>query len=139
MKPKNKEIKSYKQVFESYDGIEFDDESECRIYENSAIGVLLQRLEPCVINNNAEVIMDDCEENKYKTIIPKNEDDIDIMNQLCLAIGYNKLPVTDSDIGSVFLLGVRRYQEKVDWLWFYNLNAFVKNVTNNKFEIIESR
>jgi len=141
MKAKQKEIKSYIQVYESFDGREFDSSDECRKYENSAAGKLLCDLQGCIVKNDVDFIFDENDENEYKLIIPNTYEDIDTINQLTFIFGTktkDKLPFNEDDINKPILLGIRMYCDSIDWVWFYNLDKTIKEITDNKFEITEN-
>jgi len=126
--------------YEALDGTRFISESECRKYEESALGVLLGKMSKFSINNEIESEWFDCnDENKYKCVLPATEEHIDILNQIwkCFS-GSNKddLKFSQSDINTPVLVGYRFCcSYELDSVWFVKLVDEIANITDNRFTI----
>lgn len=127
--------------FQATDGRLFTSPEECRKYETSAVGVLLEKTTHFEIAREFDSQwFDDCDENEYRTLLPKTEKDIDVLNQLySLYAGKKALETyfTNDDIDKLILLGLRQYDGRVDWLWFYKFDDMLEQMTNGKYTYLE--
>lgn len=129
---------SYKAI----DGTLFTDENECRRYEETAEAVLLAKLSEIQIK---EISCDDLFESGegvYRVVIPTNEKHIDTLNQLWKLNGgasQDKLIFDSSYINTVVLVGVRIYDSKIDWIWFYKLNDVIDDITSSKYKLSKNK
>ena len=134
-----KEIVEVKTTYEAADGTIFDSKEECSIYEKSAIGVLMAKVNAFSIANVDDTEwLDIGEENQYKTLVPKTQKDIDAINQLYFIFGgkCSRDPkFTKSNIGDIILMGYRIEGNTVEWVWFYSFADIVKDVTNDTYEL----
>lgn len=132
----------YMTYYEAWDGETFLTKKECEDYERSAACVLMHRLEDCVIANEYNTEMfDDCDENKYKTVVPQVKADIDTLNQLWFLFrGANTTDAyfTYSDIGKPVIVGYRIYNSTYDFVWFYMLSGVIDAVTEGKFRLVRT-
>lgn len=140
-----KEIELKKEVidigYQAFDGTIFNSSDECESYEKSAYEVVASKLMECVVKENVEISEFDInDENVYHTIVPKTEEHIDWINQIYFMFnGRNKTEplCTIADIGTPILWGFRHCDYVLDWVWFYKLNNFIEEITNNKFVVYE--
>ena len=130
------------EVFVAYDDTEFNSENECRKYENSAAGVLLNKLEAITLKKDMTLNIDGNDENKYSTVVPTEQEHLDTINQLVQLFHWGndndaKTFVTEKDLHTLILVGRRFEDGTLDWVWFYKLNDFVMNVTGGKYVVME--
>ena len=127
--------------YQAFDGEKFDTAEECQKYENSAAGVLLGKIDDFTVKTDCTFEPDDSDENKYKAIIPRNQHDIDVLNQLWkLYRGKNEegLIFDGTYIKSLIFVGYRfDYSNpgKLDWVWFYDLKSIVEKACENKYTV----
>ena len=135
---KEKTIKETYQVYIAEDGTEFLSEEECFKYESSAAAMLLAKL------NSIELARDyntdwmcESDENNYRTVVPRCEDDINTLNHLWFMHGGKgkKAMFSAKNIGDVIMVGWRECDSKVDWVWFNNINTIIKDITNNYYGV----
>ena len=135
-----KEETTYKTMYQAIDGTEFVDKEECEKYEQSAACVLLAKLVGCEVARGYDhEWLDWGDENEYRTLIPKTQEDIDTMNQLWFMHGGKKeeKPKFDkSHINKLILMGVRTYNDKLDWCWFYILEDIITALSNGRCKLI---
>ena len=145
MKKVDKEIThvEHKTVYQAWDGEEFNTQQECERYEQSAASVVMARLEDCVIAKNYDnEIFDSEDENQYKTVVPKTKEDIDNINQLYFMFGgkCREEPLFSYDeISTPIIIGYRITDCYYDWVWFYKLNGAIKELTDGKYKLVESK
>ena len=141
-----KEIELKKEVinigYQAFDGTIFNNSDECESYENSAYGVVASKLMECVVKENIKIpeFVDMNDENTYHTIVPRTKEHIDWINQINFMFNArNKTEplCTITDIGTPILWGFRHCDYVLDWAWFYKLNNFIEEITNNKFVVYE--
>ena len=130
-------------VFVAYDDTKFTDESECRKYENSAAGVLLNKLEAITLKKDMTLDIDGNDENKYSTVVPTEQEHLDTINQLVQLFHWGndndaKTFATEKDLHTPILVGRRFEGGTLDWVWFYKLNDFVMNVTGGKYVVMKT-
>ncbi len=142
MKEVQKERVQTYTVFEAWDGEIFTYKKECEEYERSAGAVLMTKLEDSVIATDFDTDVFDCsEENKFKTIVPRNKETIDVINQLWFMYGGKGKEVarfTSEDINKPIMVGYRLDDTHYDWVWFYKLKDIVKDLTDGKYKLVES-
>lgn len=83
MKRIEKEIKSYKTIYVANDGTEFSDEKECRLYDESAQGVITARYSKLILGTTDEFALyggDDC--HSVDIVKPTCERDKDTIMQM---------------------------------------------------------
>jgi hypothetical protein len=144
MKQVEKEIPHVERrtVYQAWDGEEFDAKEECLRYEKSAASVVMARLEDCLIakDYNAEIF--DCgDENKFKTIVPQTEEDINSLNHLYFMFGGSSKEdpyFSYDEIDTPIIIGYRIIGYNYDWVWFYKLKDIVKDLTDGKYKLVES-
>ena len=146
MEKKTRELKSEYFVYVAFDGTEFAYEEDCKRYENSAEGVLLNRLSEIAIkredgSQSVDFIVDESGDGNYKCLVPKTVEDINTLNQLWyLYGGKNKKAdgealFNPSDIDTPIMLGYRLNGSDIDWLWFWKLTEIVNTSTLGTFRI----
>lgn len=138
MKEITKELITCIPYYQAFDGTEFKDEQECIKYEESAAGVLLEKVSHFTLSKDIQNEMDESTDSLYRAILPTKTEHIDALNQLYFMYGgKNKSDAkfSKSDIFKPILLGIRIWDSKIDWLWFYKVEDFVKEVTANKFTV----
>jgi len=128
-----------KTKYQAFDGEKFDTAEECQKYENSAAGVLLGKIDDFTVKKDCTFEPDDSDENKYKAVIPRNQHDIDVLNQLWkLYRGRNEenLKFDGTYIRSLIFIGYRfDYSNpgELDWVWFYDIKSIVKYACGDKY------
>ena len=128
-----------KTKYQAFDGEKFDTAEECQKYENSAAGVLLGKIDDFTVKTDCTFEPDDSDENKYKAVIPRNQHDIDVLNQLWkLYRGKNEenLKFDGTYIRSLIFVGYRfDYSNpgELDWVWFYDIKSMVKYACEDKY------
>jgi len=128
--------------YQAFDGEKFDTTEECQKYENSAAGVLFGKIDDFTVKTDCTFEPDENDENKYKAVIPRNQHDIDILNQLWkLYGGKSKEDILLFDgtyIKSLIFVGYRFYYNspgELDWVWFYDLKSMVKKACGDKYTV----
>lgn len=127
--------------YQAFDGEKFDTEDECLKYENSAAGVLLGKIDDFTVKSDCLFVPDDNDENKYKAVIPRNQHDIDVLNQLWKLYGgknEENLKFDYTYIKSLIFIGYRfDYSDpgKLDWVWFYDIKSIVENACGDKYVV----
>lgn len=149
MKKIQKEVvtKSYVDIFVANDGTEFRSESECRKYDESAMGVLLAKYAPMVEKTFFEddIFPAGYEENPVEIVRVKNQEDADILLQLFILDHpyFNNedhkeereriVGQLNSAIGDFMLVG--RGCDR-DCFWFYGSRKSIIEDFGKKFEQI---
>ena len=132
-----KERKEEYTVYVAADGTEFSQADYCQVYEESVTAILLARLNECTIKKDVSCYWwDENDEHQYSSISPKTMQDIDTLNMLWKMYAgkdQKELRFTKKDIGKLFLIGRRMDGNSVDWLWVYDFDEMVSNITDNKF------
>lgn len=145
MKKIDKEIThvEHKIVYQAWDGEEFNTAEECDKYEQSAASVVMARLEDCLIAKNYDNEIFDCgDDNQYKTAVPLTEEDIHTLNQLYFMFrgsGKEEPLFSYDEIGTPIIIGYRITCHSYDWVWFYKLNSVIKELTDGKYKLVESK
>lgn len=136
MEEVKKEVITYNTIYEAFDGQQFVDKEECKKYEESAVGVILQKLNTCVITEHINSDWFDCgDENNYKTLCPRTQIDIDNLNHLHKLFGgknNDNLYFTEEDINTIILIGYRFYHNELDWVWFNKVDELISDLTAGK-------
>jgi len=125
--------------YQAFDGEKFDTEEECQKYENSAAGVLFCKIDDFTVKVDCAFEPDENDENKYKAVIPRNQRDIDILNQLWKLYGGKSkedMLFDGTYIKSLIFIGYRFYDEgRLDWVWFYSIKDMVKLACEDKYTV----
>lgn len=134
-----KEVINYQ--YEAADGTIFGDADECRMYEESAFGVLRGRLakiattfaSECDIFNGAG-----SDENDAFVVIPKNEDEVKTIQQIVYMKSYgDKAAVAEKvAIGKVLLV---TFSYDNDGVWITDLGKLIDSATKGKYEVVEKK
>jgi len=84
MKEVKKEIKKYETVYVSTDGHEFATQEECKRYEQSALGVLMEKYKPLIIktSNEYELFSVGDEDNIVDIVKISDESEADLIKQI---------------------------------------------------------
>ena len=132
-----KEIVDDVTLYEAADGTQFRDKAECLKYEQSAAGVLMARVKEFTIAecDDSELFYMS-EDSKYRTLVPKTQEHLDILNQLYFIFeGREKREerFTQKHINGVILLGYRFCGGDLDWVWFYSLDHIIKTITGDSY------
>lgn len=108
-----KEIKTKKEIidinYEAADGTLFCNADECRIYENSARGVISGRLAKFTINKGSEYDLfgRGMEDSDAFVVKPKDDKDIDAIRQFVALYGnYDEMAWLDNCIGKVVVVTI---------------------------------
>lgn len=128
--------------YQSFDGERFDTLEECQKYENSAAGVLFCKIDDFTVKADCIFTPDEgSDENKYKAVIPRNQRDIDLLNQLWkLYSGRDRedIKFNGTYIKSLIFVGYRfDYSNpgELDWVWFYDIKGMVERACENKYTV----
>lgn len=127
--------------YQAFDGEKFATADECHKYENSAAGVLLGKIDDFTVKADCSFEPDISDENKYKAVIPRNQHDIDVLNQLWkLYRGKTEenLKFDGTYIKSLIFIGYRfdySDQGELDWVWFYDIKSMVEKACENKYTV----
>lgn len=146
MKQISKECtKKYTENYwEATDGTIFSTREECEKYENSAVFVLLNRLNNFIIAKDVDDSwIDGGGDNDYNTLCPKTQEDIDTLNQIWKMFGGasrsdDALKFSKDNIGQLILMGIRFDGSQVDWCWFENLSEIITNISYGQFELVRT-
>lgn len=127
--------------YQSFDGEKFDTAEECQKYENSAAGVLFCKIDDFTVKTDYIFTPDKGDDNKYKAVIPRNQRDIDLLNQLWkLYSGRNKedIKFDGTYIKSLIFVGYRfdySNSGELDWVWFHSIKDMVKLACEDKYTV----
>lgn len=127
--------------YQAFDGEKFASADECHKYENSAAGVLLGKIDVFTVKADCPFEPDESDVNKYKAVIPRNQHDIDVLNQLWKLYGgknEENLKFDGTYIKSLIFIGYRfDYSDpgELDWVWFYDLKSLVKYACGDKYTV----
>lgn len=125
--------------YQSFDGEKFDTSEECQKYENSAAGVLLCKIDDFTVKTDCVFEPDDGGDCKYKAVIPRNQRDIDLLNQLWKLYGgksKENILFDGTYIKSLIFIGYRFYNEgELDWVWFHSIKDMVKLACEDKYTV----
>ena len=125
--------------YQSFDGEKFDTEEECQKYESSAAGVLFWKIDDFTVKTDCIFEPDEGGESKYKAVIPRNQRDIDLLNQLWKLYGgksKESLLFDGTYIKSLIFVGYRFYNEgELDWIWFYSIKDMVILACEDKYAV----
>jgi len=145
-----KEIKTTKQevkeiieiTYEAIDGTIFVSKEECEKYEKSAVGVLMGKTAKFTIATDIDTdVIDGSDENKYKCVVPKTQEDIDVLNQIWKCFSgrtRETLAFDEEDINTPIIIGYRfsyNNSAEFDWVWFHKLKTFIDEVTDEEFRL----
>lgn len=127
--------------YQSFDGEKFDTAEECQKYESSAAGVLFCKIDDFTVKTDCVFEPDDGGDCKYKAVIPRNQRDIDLLNQLWkLYSGRNRedIKFDGTYIKSLIFIGYRfNYNNpgELNWVWFYDIKGMVERACENKYTV----
>ena len=125
--------------YQSFDGEKFDTANECQKYENSAAGVLFCKIDDFTVKTDYIFTPDEGGDSKYKAVIPRNQRDIDLLNQLWKLYGgksKENLLFDGTYIKSLIIIGYRFYDEgELDWVWFHSIKDMVKLACEDKYTV----
>lgn len=131
-----------KTYYRSEDGELFEDKEQCEKYEKTAEFILLNKIKEFELSRDFSTDWLECsDENKYRTLCPMTDREIDTLNHLWKMYGgSNKddscpLRFSKKDIGCLILMGIRFERNNVDWIWFYNLNEIITEISIDQFEL----
>ena len=125
--------------YQAFDGEKFDTAEECQKYENSAAGVLLGKIDDFTVKADCAFEPDEDGDSKYKAVIPRNQRDIDLLNQLWKLYGgksKENILFDGTYVKSLIFVGYRFYDEgELDWVWFYSIKDMVKLACEDKYTV----
>ena len=127
--------------YQAFDGEKFYTEDECLKYENSAAGVLFCKIDDFTVKADCAFEPDEDSDNKYKAVIPRNQHDIDLLNQLWKLYGGKSredMLFDGTYIKSLIFVGYRfNYNNPgaLDWVWFYDIKGMVEKACENKYTV----
>ena len=136
MEAKLVEIKNYKNVYVAADGTEFDVQSECEAYEKSALGVLKARLAKIALVQKSECELfagSGCDDNTSFVVIPKNEEEVGVVQQLVFLMAYSKEAQAEKIAVGKVLVVTLAYDD--DGLWVTDLGDLIDKATDGKAEV----
>lgn len=126
----------YDTVYEAYDGTRFNDDCNCKEYEDSTAQVLFSRLKDCEINRGSELDLLDTgsEEWELRVFDINNNTDVQTLQQLCCLFNKN----------------IEIYYGKyLVWLWFEHnkiemflikeFNSWISNILTDKYTVTTER
>ena len=137
MKEKKVEQVTYKMVYVSVDGTEFDDKDECLKYDKSALGILKGRIKEMSLSELSE---DDlfhtgsCDNMVY-ACIPKSNEDIDTIKRLLSLLGNNEERISRLKYDQVGKIVFVYLGYADDWAWFRTLDDMIDTGTESKYSI----
>jgi hypothetical protein len=136
METKKIEIKDYKNVYVAADGTEFDIQGECEAYEKSALGVLKIRLSKMSLVQKSECELfygSGCDDNTSYVVIPKNEEEVGVIQQLVFLKAYSKEEQAKKVAVGKVLVVTLGYEDEC--LWVTDLGDLVDKATDGKAEV----
>lgn len=130
-------------IYRAYDGTEFNDESECKLYEESAIGVLFAKIAHKMIKEGDNYDLfggsDDVISRVYKI------DDIEEMQIIMhlYSIYSNKfvekyLSDLNEYVGHCVCVNYRMYQNGFDCFWVTDVNKMFEEICGGQFKIVKN-
>ncbi|MBP5724393.1 MAG: hypothetical protein J6X18_12585 [Bacteroidales bacterium] len=133
MKEIQKEIKVTRYV--AFDGTEFENDYECRNYENSQFGSLLKQIENEILFANNDGYYCDPDGNtfnRYYGVVQKNRTDVRVLNNILEMAGEEPTANGGSE-GKLLLLCVNLCCNDVCSAKLYNVDDFVRRISGGKF------
>ena len=119
--------------YEAMDGTMFQDQEECKKYEQSAKGVLKGRVKKLVFNEGTEdeILFTGSCDNKVWVCRPMTQDDVDTIKQLYMLCGGREefLPRLDGQAGKVVLV---TWDYDGDYMWFDSLEELTRRIMGDK-------
>lgn len=117
--------------FVAFDGTEFKIEAECKHYEGSAFGQLIQQLMDCIINTS--VLPDG---RKCYCLVPKTRHDIFVIGQILKMAGNNE-PCADI-YDHLSLLTVKLNCNTVEEADVSNLENYIRDISNGQYLVVSN-
>lgn len=138
MKKIEKEIKVTRYV--AFDGTEFETEYECKCYECSGFGNLLQQIEREILytNNDGDnfgYAPDGKYYEKWYGIVQKTRTDVRVLNSI-LEMAGEKPTASGADEGKLLLLGVNLDCNTVREAHLFKIDDFITKISGNTFRAI---
>ena len=124
-----KDIKVTRYV--AFDGTEFETEAECRHYEGSAFGELLQQLKDCTLGAYFSP-----EGHKCYCLLPKTRHDIFVLGQI-LKMAGNEKPCAEV-YDHLTLLTVHIECNTVTFADVTNLEDYIADISNGQFAVVST-
>lgn len=131
--------------YEAIDGTVFATEEECKRYEETAEAVLLSKLRDIQINEfSCDDLFESSGEGIYRLVVPTTIEHIDTLNQLWKLNGgsgnlSDNLPFDKTSLNTIILVGIREYEGKIDWIWFWKFNEVIERITCNRYKITKNK
>lgn len=132
-----REIVETIKVFQANDGTEFSTVEECKAYEESALGMLFGKLKKFIAAKDVYFEADDGSDNIYDFILPKTQEDLDVMNQIFMLLHKDyadNMPMYDK-VNAPYLVGYRFCCGKLGFVWFYDLDKIIRDATGGTFTV----
>ena len=125
--------------YRAIDGTLFENEEACIKYDNTVEALLLSRvLEFQKKEISGDDLFESNSEGIYRIVVPTKESHIDTLNQLWKLYGgkgSDNLLFSDKDLHKVIAIGIRKYGEDTDWIWFWKINNVIEDITDNKYTV----
>jgi hypothetical protein len=136
MKKIQKEVKTYENVYVSIDGNEFNNEADCRAWENSYKGTIsasYKLLKKIDANASSLGLPGACDDYECYMIKPESLEDIVLINAYIESSTYNKGALTTKHIGEVVILNFGYDHEYCD---VYTLSDHFNAITTYASELV---
>lgn len=130
-------------IYRAYDGTEFNDESECKLYEESAIGVLFAKIAPKMIKESDNYDLFGGSEEITSRIY--KIDDIEEM-QIILhlysiysaSLAEEYLSKLDEYVGHCVCVNYRMYKNSFECFWITDVNKMFEYICGGQFKIVKN-
>ena len=130
-----------KEVYIAFDGTEFFEELQCRMYEGSSFGVVLERLNDRILKSGIqkELFGFGSDETKCYSIVPKTRNDIYNLNQI-LNMGCNKPNdlAASSDIDNLIILNVTLKDNIVREAYILRAEKKCLEISRGRFTVVST-
>lgn len=132
-------IEIKKNIYIAFDGTEFDEEEQCRLYEGSSFGVILERMKNSILSVTRFEDFIPCAKLGYKcyAIMPKTRSDINGINQI---LSMSQTPNDDSalsvDSYKLIILSIKIVDNKIFDAFILRPEKIVKELSRGIFSVL---
>lgn len=123
--------KSIVTKYEASDGRQFDNEADCKAWEDSykcTITKCFQKIPQIKIPGSKSYLSYSNEDDEVVTIIPRDLEDIKVINAYVKATTCDEINITHESIGRVIILN---FGYDHDWCCWYDMDKHFEQIKND--------
>lgn len=133
-------VKTTVTKYEAFDGTRFDTESECKFYESSQVGMLIEQLKSAIINKFDDLMLfSDMESgeqfNKFYTVLPRTRHDVFVLGQIMKAANDDYDTPIPCDVPLVLCLDIEC--NLIMNAAIINIEEWVSTMTGCMFNVVD--